>query len=101
VRAAGPSSALRYCQECQRRTLTARPGTAILRARAGLLAFSETLTEHAAYFDEVAPGYENSRLYPTGHMSAFRWQPPGSGNGREGLEAAHSALPRVPAKVFY
>ena len=31
--------------------LTARPGTAILRARAGLLAISEALTEHAAYFD--------------------------------------------------
>ena len=36
--------------------LTARPGTAILRARAGLLAISEALTEHAAYFDAVAPG---------------------------------------------
>ena len=36
--------------------LTARPGTAILRARAGLLAISEGLTEHAAYFDAVAPG---------------------------------------------
>jgi uncharacterized membrane protein YccC len=35
--------------------LTARPGTAILRARAGLLAISEALTEHAAYFDTVAP----------------------------------------------
>jgi uncharacterized membrane protein YccC len=36
--------------------LTARSGTAILRARAGLLAISEALTEHAAYFDAVAPG---------------------------------------------
>ena len=36
--------------------LTARPGTAILQARAGLLAVSEALTEHAAYFDAVAPG---------------------------------------------
>jgi uncharacterized membrane protein YccC len=36
--------------------LTARPGAAILRARAGLLAISEALTEHAAYFDAVAPG---------------------------------------------
>ncbi len=36
--------------------LAARPGTAILRARAGLLAISEALTEHAAYFDAVAPG---------------------------------------------
>jgi uncharacterized membrane protein YccC len=36
--------------------LMARPGTAILRARAGLLAISEALNEHAAYFDSVAPG---------------------------------------------
>ena len=36
--------------------LTARPGTATLRARAGLLAISEALTEHTAYFDAVAPG---------------------------------------------
>jgi uncharacterized membrane protein YccC len=36
--------------------LTARPGTAILRVRAGLLAISEALVEHAAYFDAVAPG---------------------------------------------
>jgi hypothetical protein len=36
--------------------LTVRPGTPILRARAGLLAISEALTEHAAYFEEVAPG---------------------------------------------
>jgi uncharacterized membrane protein YccC len=35
--------------------LTARPGTAILRARVGLLAISEAITEHAAYFDTVAP----------------------------------------------
>ena len=35
--------------------LTARPGTAILQARAGLLAISEALTEHTAYFDAVAP----------------------------------------------
>jgi uncharacterized membrane protein YccC len=36
--------------------LMARPGTAILRPRAGLLAISEALNEHAAYFDAVAPG---------------------------------------------
>jgi uncharacterized membrane protein YccC len=36
--------------------LTAQPGTAILRARTGLLAISEAFTEHAAYFDAVAPG---------------------------------------------
>jgi uncharacterized membrane protein YccC len=36
--------------------LTARPGTAILRARAGLLVISEALIEHAAFFDAVAPG---------------------------------------------
>jgi hypothetical protein len=36
--------------------LAARPGIAILRARAGLLAISEALTEHAAYFDAIAPG---------------------------------------------
>ena len=36
--------------------LAARPGTAILRARAALLAISEALTEHAKYFDAVAPG---------------------------------------------
>jgi uncharacterized membrane protein YccC len=36
--------------------LMARPGTAILRARAGLLAISEALTEHAAYFDAMASG---------------------------------------------
>jgi uncharacterized membrane protein YccC len=36
--------------------LTARPGTATLRAHAGLLAISEAFTEHAAYFDAVAPG---------------------------------------------
>ena len=35
--------------------LTTRPGTAILRARAGLLAISEALTEHTEYFDAVAP----------------------------------------------
>jgi hypothetical protein len=35
--------------------LTARPGIAILRARAGLLAISEALTEHAAYFNALAP----------------------------------------------
>jgi len=35
--------------------LTVRSGTAILRARAGLLAISEALAEHAAYFDAVAP----------------------------------------------
>ncbi len=36
--------------------LAARPGTAILRARAGLLAISEALTEHTAYFNALAPG---------------------------------------------
>ena len=37
--------------------LVARPGTDILRARAGLLAISEALSEHAAYFDAAAaPG---------------------------------------------
>ncbi len=36
--------------------LAARPGTAILQARAGLLVISEALTEHAVYFDEGAPG---------------------------------------------
>jgi uncharacterized membrane protein YccC len=36
--------------------LTARPGTAILRARTGLLAISEALTEHAVYFDAIEPG---------------------------------------------
>jgi uncharacterized membrane protein YccC len=36
--------------------LAARPGTAILQARAGLLAISEALTEHAAYFDTAARG---------------------------------------------
>jgi hypothetical protein len=36
--------------------LTVRPGTPILRARAGLLAISEALIEHAAYFEAVAPG---------------------------------------------
>ena len=36
--------------------LTARPGTAILRARAGLLAISEAFIEHAAYFDAAARG---------------------------------------------
>jgi uncharacterized membrane protein YccC len=35
--------------------LTARPGTAILQARGGLLAISEALREHAAYFDAEAP----------------------------------------------
>ena len=35
--------------------LTARPGMAMLRARAGLLAISEALSEHAAYFDAIAP----------------------------------------------
>ncbi len=35
--------------------LTARPGTAILRARAGLLAISEALTEHAPYFNALEP----------------------------------------------
>jgi uncharacterized membrane protein YccC len=35
--------------------LAARPGMAILRARAGLLAISEALTEHAAYFNALAP----------------------------------------------
>jgi uncharacterized membrane protein YccC len=34
--------------------LTARPGTAILRARAGLLAISDALREHDAYFSAAA-----------------------------------------------
>jgi uncharacterized membrane protein YccC len=34
--------------------LTARPGTAILRARAGLLAISDALREHAEYFSAAA-----------------------------------------------
>ncbi len=36
--------------------LAARPGTAILQARAGLLAISEAFIEHAAYFDAAARG---------------------------------------------
>jgi uncharacterized membrane protein YccC len=36
--------------------LTGQPGTATLRARAGLLAISEAFMEHAAYFDALAPG---------------------------------------------
>jgi len=38
------------------KALMARPGTAILQARGGLLAISEALAEHAAYFDAAAPG---------------------------------------------
>jgi uncharacterized membrane protein YccC len=37
--------------------LAARPGTAILQARGGLLVISEALGEHPAYFDAVAPGW--------------------------------------------
>jgi len=36
--------------------LAARPGAAALRARASILALSEVLTQHAAYFDAGAPG---------------------------------------------
>jgi uncharacterized membrane protein YccC len=36
--------------------LAARPGGAALRARSGILAMSEALTEHAAYFGAGAPG---------------------------------------------
>jgi hypothetical protein len=36
--------------------LAARPGVASLRARGSILAMSEAVTQHAAYFDEGAPG---------------------------------------------
>jgi uncharacterized membrane protein YccC len=36
--------------------LAGQPGTAVLRARGGLLAVSEAFTEHAAYFNAVALG---------------------------------------------
>jgi len=36
--------------------LASRPGAAALRARASILAMSEALTQHAAYFDAGAPG---------------------------------------------
>jgi uncharacterized membrane protein YccC len=36
--------------------LTAQPGEAALRARGLILAISEALTQHAAYFDAGAPG---------------------------------------------
>ncbi len=36
--------------------LSARPGVAALRARGSILAMSEALTQHAAYFDAGAPG---------------------------------------------
>ena len=36
--------------------LAARPGAAALRARGSILAMSEALTQHAAYFDAGAPG---------------------------------------------
>ncbi len=36
--------------------LTAHPGEAALRARGLILAISEALTQHAAYFDAGAPG---------------------------------------------
>ena len=38
------------------RLLAARPGAAALRARGSILAMSEALTQHAAYFDAGAPG---------------------------------------------
>jgi hypothetical protein len=38
------------------RALAARPRIAALRARASILAMSEALTQHAAYFDAGAPG---------------------------------------------
>jgi uncharacterized membrane protein YccC len=37
-------------------TLASRPGAAALRARASILAMSEALTQHAAYFDAEASG---------------------------------------------
>jgi hypothetical protein len=36
--------------------LAARPGTAARRARGRILAMTEVLTQHAAYFDAGAPG---------------------------------------------
>jgi fusaric acid resistance family protein len=36
--------------------LASRPGAAALRARAKILAISEALTQHSAYFDAGAPG---------------------------------------------
>jgi uncharacterized membrane protein YccC len=36
--------------------LAAHPGAAALRARAGILAIAEALTQHASYFDARAPG---------------------------------------------
>ena len=36
--------------------LAARPGAAALRARGSILAMTEVLTQHAAYFDAGAPG---------------------------------------------
>jgi uncharacterized membrane protein YccC len=36
--------------------LAARPGAAALRARGSILAMSEALTQHSAYFDAGAPG---------------------------------------------
>jgi hypothetical protein len=35
--------------------LAARPGTAVLRARGSILAMTEVLTQHAAYFEAGAP----------------------------------------------
>jgi uncharacterized membrane protein YccC len=52
--------------------LTTRPGTAILRARAGLLAISEALTEHAAYFDAATPGPMDPQSCPKSMTSAAR-----------------------------
>jgi len=36
--------------------LASRPGAAVFRARGSILAMSEALTQHAAYFDAQAPG---------------------------------------------
>jgi hypothetical protein len=36
--------------------LASRPGPAALRARGSILAMSEALTEHSAYFDAGVPG---------------------------------------------
>ena len=36
--------------------LAARPSAAALRARGGILAMNEVLTQHAAYFEAGAPG---------------------------------------------
>ena len=49
---------LTFCRAAPRldEALAARPGAAALRARSTILAMSEALTQHAAYFDAEAPG---------------------------------------------